>query len=515
MENSTSSSTSSGATTVSGSNSNATIKNAAIKIEGLISIGYTYWLSYIKGRMKCLLIAGTIAAEIFIPLLIGLMFGLINGIFYLPISESLYWIISILSMIAGHFLVCFKYHLFEVIHLRLVFSSLRVVIIGWAACLGLWVVIDVLATNDLKSAKLQTTLWWLSSLGVILVERICISLFLSKSRISHYFKPQVVVLGLGVPLHIPSDHFLRSTLLDVRVLKSFPEPNVISSTAQLDLSEFLEYVRGRPVDEVIVVDGSSSPSHLEAICDALSGLPVTVRLLDITEGENSQFHPKPTRTQTAFKVQTSIEVVSRPLNDTQRVLKRIEDLSLALLTLIVLLPLMGVIALLIRLETKGPVLFCQTRLGLGNQHYTVFKFRTMHVKQCDSSGVQATVQNDSRVTKVGAILRKNSLDELPQLFNVLIGHMSIVGPRPHPVNMRVGKTPYDEVVAGYAARHRVKTGITGWAQVNCFRGEVKDIEHAIGRVEHDLWYIDHHSLSLDVKIIFLTFWHLLTTRQAY
>jgi exopolysaccharide biosynthesis polyprenyl glycosylphosphotransferase len=288
-----------------------------------------------------------------------------------------------------------------------------------------------------------------------------------------------------------------------------------SLTAQFNSSEFLEFVRGRLVDEVIVVDGSSSPGHLEAICGALSGLPVSVRLLNILEEENSKFFPKLTKIQAAVKVQTPIEVVSRPLNDTQRVLKRIEDLTLALLALIVLSPLMGIIALLIKLETEGPVLFCQTRLGLGNQHNTIFKFRSMHVEQCDYSGVQATVQNDSRVTKVGVALRKSSLDELPQLFNVLIGHMSIVGPRPHPVNMRVGKIPYDEVVANYAARHRVKTGITGWAQVNGFRGEVKDIEHATGRVEHDLWYIDHYSLLLDIKIIFLTFWHLLTTRQAY
>jgi lipopolysaccharide/colanic/teichoic acid biosynthesis glycosyltransferase len=186
-----------------------------------------------------------------------------------------------------------------------------------------------------------------------------------------------------------------------------------------------------------------------------------------------------------------------------------------LLALVVLLPFMGIIALFIKFETDGPVLFRQTRLGLGNQHHTIFKFRTMHVEQCDPSGVQATVQNDPRVTKVGAILRKSSLDELPQLFNVLSGQMSIVGPRPHPVNMRVGKRPYDEVVAHYTARHRVKTGITGWAQVNNFRGEVNNIEHAIGRVEHDLWYIDHCSVLLDIRIICLTFWHLITTRQAY
>jgi polysaccharide biosynthesis protein PslA len=293
------------------------------------------------------------------------------------------------------------------------------------------------------------------------------------------------------------------------------EPSVTSSTAKLDLREFLEFVREYPVDEVIVVDGSSSPGHFNAVCDALSGIAVSVRLLNINKAENSRTLSKPVGIETAVIAQIPIEVVRRPLNDTQRVLKRLEDFFLALLALVLLSPLMGIIALLIKIETNGPVLFCQTRLGIGNQHYTVFKFRTMHVEQCDYSGVQATVQNDSRVTKFGAILRKSSLDELPQLFNVLIGHMSIVGPRPHPVNMRVGKILYDEVVAGYAARHRVKTGITGWAQVNCFRGEVKDVEHATGRVVHDLWYIDNYSVLLDIKIILLTFWHLLTTRQAY
>lgn len=503
-------STSSEATTISDSSSNNTIK-----FRGPISTCCTYWSRYARGRTKCLLIVTVVAAEIFIPLLIGLIPNFFDGNLYLSVSESVYWIILIISLIVGHFVVCFKHHLFEINQLQMVFPSLRFIITGWAAGLGLWVVIDVLLRNEIDNAKLQVTSWWLSSLGLIVLERLSVSMLLTKSNLSHYFQRQVVVLSLGVPSYILSNQFLKRAVPDIHVIKTFLEPNVIPSKSQLDLSEFLEFVCRYPVDEAIVIDGSSSPNHLEAICNALSGLPVGVRLLNVAEGENQKFTANPIKILTAVEIQASIEVVSRPLSDTQRVLKRIEDLALSLLALTLLSPLMAIIALLIKLETKGPILFCQTRLGLGSQPYTIFKFRTMHIEQCDYSGMQATVQNDSRVTKVGAVLRKSSLDELPQLLNVLFGDMSIVGPRPHPVNMRVGETPYDEVVADYAARHRVKTGITGWAQVNCFRGEVKDVQHATGRVMHDLWYIDHFSLLLDIKIVLLTFWHLLTTRQAY
>jgi lipopolysaccharide/colanic/teichoic acid biosynthesis glycosyltransferase len=185
--------------------------------------------------------------------------------------------------------------------------------------------------------------------------------------------------------------------------------------------------------------------------------------------------------------------------------KWIEDKSLAILLLIAFAPLMGLVALLIRLESRGPVLFVQKRFGFNNEMIRVLKFRTMYINRSDLSGTRRTVRNDPRVTRVGRVVRALSIDELPQLINVLRGEMSIVGPRPHPVGMQVGDgVLYGDAIAHYCHRHRVKPGITGWAQVNGLRGEVDALHKARARVDHDLYYIEHWSPWLDLKILLRT-----------
>jgi lipopolysaccharide/colanic/teichoic acid biosynthesis glycosyltransferase len=176
---------------------------------------------------------------------------------------------------------------------------------------------------------------------------------------------------------------------------------------------------------------------------------------------------------------------------------------------------MALVGLLIKLDSRGPVLFAQERFGFNNNVIRVLKFRTMYLDRGDISGAQRTVRDDPRVTRVGRILRALSLDELPQLFNVVRGEMSLVGPRPHAITMRAGDRLYDDAVATYLNRHRVKPGITGWAQINGLRGEVDTIEKARARVEHDLYYIEHWSLWLDLKILLTTAPQLLAHRNAY
>ena len=186
--------------------------------------------------------------------------------------------------------------------------------------------------------------------------------------------------------------------------------------------------------------------------------------------------------------------------------KTLFDQVLACLAIVLLLPLLVVIAAAIRLDSRGPAIFRQRRHGLGHREFTVFKFRTM--TQCTaaggSDGGQQTRRGDGRVTRVGDFLRKTSLDELPQLFNVLNGTMSLVGPRPHPVAMRTEGKLCEEVVAQYSLRHSVKPGITGWAQVNGLRGATDTAEQLRRRVEHDLHYIEHRSFLFDLRILLLT-----------
>ncbi|MFC0217778.1 exopolysaccharide biosynthesis polyprenyl glycosylphosphotransferase [Pseudochelatococcus lubricantis] len=198
----------------------------------------------------------------------------------------------------------------------------------------------------------------------------------------------------------------------------------------------------------------------------------------------------------------TLQVVRQPLKGTLLFAKWIEDKVVAVAGLAVTLPLLLLAALLIRLESPGPVLFRQQRVGRNDRPFTLYKLRTMRVDPVDD-GTRGTLRGDARITRVGAILRRTSLDELPQLFNVLEGHMSIVGPRPHVARMDVGGRQYDTVGA-YMHRYRMKPGITGWAQINGMRGGIHSLEKAERGVELDLYYVENWSLWLDIKIILLT-----------
>jgi len=184
--------------------------------------------------------------------------------------------------------------------------------------------------------------------------------------------------------------------------------------------------------------------------------------------------------------------------------KRAVDIIGAGLALLFLAPLLALAALAIAIESRGPVLFRQEREGKFNTPFTVLKFRSMHVDRGDSSGVAQTLVNDDRVTKVGKFLRRTSIDELPQLFNVLRGDMSLVGPRPHVAGMLAGGVEYRELVGHYDLRLLVAPGLTGWAQANSLRGPTTDANLARRRVDYDLAYIQNFSLALDIKIIFKT-----------
>jgi len=178
-------------------------------------------------------------------------------------------------------------------------------------------------------------------------------------------------------------------------------------------------------------------------------------------------------------------------------------------------PLMMAIALLIRFDSPGPALFRQKRYGFNNHLIEVLKFRTMYQEKSDANGERLTQRDDPRITRVGAFLRRTSLDELPQFLNVLRGDMSIVGPRPHALSAKAGTLLYQEAVKYYDARHRMKPGITGWAQVNGWRGETDTLEQIRKRVEHDLYYIEHWSIALDLRIIARTIVGGFTGRNAF
>jgi Undecaprenyl-phosphate glucose phosphotransferase len=269
-------------------------------------------------------------------------------------------------------------------------------------------------------------------------------------------------------------------------------------------------LRTRRIDTVIVALPLAADRRVAEIMGKLRHAPVDVALCGDMMG---------LRLGTIQPCQVGgvglIAALPRPLAGWSGVVKSIEDRVLAGLILLAISPLMLTIALAIRLDSPGPVFFRQKRYGYNNRLIGVYKFRTMHHHAADTNAEQLTRRNDPRVTRIGAFLRRTSLDELPQFINVLRGEMSVVGPRPHALAAKAGGLLYPEAVKDYHARHRVKPGITGWAQVNGWRGETETVEQIEKRVEHDLHYIDNWSLALDLRIVLRTILGGFTGRNAF
>ncbi|MBX6744039.1 MAG: exopolysaccharide biosynthesis polyprenyl glycosylphosphotransferase [Acetobacteraceae bacterium] len=249
----------------------------------------------------------------------------------------------------------------------------------------------------------------------------------------------------------------------------------------------------------LAMSGPDAAGRIAGVCERLADQPVRVCLALDAAGLAHAPQTLPCIGRVALA-----DLMADPHGGLDGAAKRGLDIFLGGLVLLAVAPVLAAAALAIRLESPGPVLFRQWRFGLGSRPILVLKFRTMRIDGCDPTGEQRTAARDPRVTRVGRFLRRTSIDELPQLINVLRGDMSLVGPRPHPLHMRVGGAYYFEAVERYRARHLVRPGITGWAQVNGSRGEVDTIEKARRRVDLDLWYLDNWSLALDLRILLRT-----------
>jgi Undecaprenyl-phosphate glucose phosphotransferase len=271
------------------------------------------------------------------------------------------------------------------------------------------------------------------------------------------------------------------------------------------IEDAIQFARSNGIDCILLALQWSDTNRRDLICERLQVLPIRVMLLP-DQHVDSIFSRAIHRTR-----EFAVELQRPPLSSAELALKRVFDLVLASALLIAMAPLFLVVAMLIKLESTGAVIFTQRRKGFNGREFKIFKFRTMNVLE-DGHIVPQACRNDPRVTRVGRLLRTTSIDELPQLLNVLHGQMSLVGPRPHAV---AHDDSYNNVIAKYALRQHVKPGLTGWAQVNGFRGEAVQIELMERRVECDLWYIKNWSFWLDLRIIVLTGFELLRRRNAY
>jgi Undecaprenyl-phosphate glucose phosphotransferase len=276
------------------------------------------------------------------------------------------------------------------------------------------------------------------------------------------------------------------------------------------INDLVRDAREFGIDTVIVAVPLAEDRALVDTLNRLSVVPVDVRLcpdaFGLRLGEVQVSH---------MGGHTFLNVIDRPLREGRWALKAIEDRVLGALILALISPVLLAIAIAVKLDSPGPAFFRQKRYGYNNRLIEVLKFRTMYTHMTDANAEQLTRRNDPRITRLGGFLRRTSLDELPQFINVMRGEMSIVGPRPHATAARAGALLYQDAVRYYDARHRVKPGITGWAQVNGWRGETDTTEQIVKRVEHDLYYIDHWSIWLDLRIILNTILGGFTGRNAF
>jgi undecaprenyl-phosphate galactose phosphotransferase/putative colanic acid biosynthesis UDP-glucose lipid carrier transferase len=270
----------------------------------------------------------------------------------------------------------------------------------------------------------------------------------------------------------------------------------------------LQRVRQAPIEEIILALSWSHLAEIELLLDWLRVVPLPVRLLPdcavSTVLRRQTSMPQPQRSYL-------VEMQRTPLTRLECAAKRLLDVTVAATSLVLLAPLLVLATAAIKLESEGPVIFRQRRHGFNGQSFVIYKLRTMKVMEDGAAVMQAT-EKDPRVTRVGRFLRETSIDELPQLLNVLQGHMSIVGPRPHAL---IHDHEYGRMIANYAFRHHVKPGITGWAQVQGFRGGTPRLELMQQRITLDLWYVDNWSLTLDIYIMLRTFFELARARNAY
>ena len=284
------------------------------------------------------------------------------------------------------------------------------------------------------------------------------------------------------------------------------DPLVRESNDIRIVNSVANFVRERNAREILLAVPWSDSARIDFIREHIKVLPVSVRLLPDMRVRSLTDYSSSARQNIL-----SVEILGAPLSPVEQGVKRVIDVVLAAVALLLLLPIMLLTAIAIKLDGPGPVIFRQFRKGFNGQQFVMLKFRTMTVQENGSAVTQAT-RDDPRVTSIGKLLRASSIDELPQLINVLSGEMSLIGPRPHAL---AHDSQFEKLLSDYAFRHHVKPGITGWAQCNGARGATPQIEQIQERVKLDLWYIKNWSLWLDFQILVKTFFEVLRKRNAF
>lgn len=358
--------------------------------------------------------------------------------------------------------------------------------------------------------------WFVGSAGLLSLIRLVFGQWIRHMAQSGSFANRTVIVGVGAQGQRLAAYLQQKADVRIRVLgfiddQATPEDAAKNSGDILgNMDDLIQLVRQNEVDQVLIALPWEEEDRVQNLVHHLAMTPVRIRLAP----DLAAYQFLDRRYARVARL-PMLDILSRPLSGWSHVYKNAEDRVLAVVFLTIFALPMALIALAIKLDSSGPVLFRQKRQGFNDNPIEVWKFRSMQDHQADVNGLVQATKEDPRVTRVGRFLRRTSLDELPQLFNVLRGEMSIVGPRPHEPTTKAKGHLFEEIVDQYAARHRVKPGITGWAQVNGWRGETDTLDKIQKRVEHDLYYIDNWSIWLDLMILGKTLVVVLKGDKAY
>ncbi|MDR6759587.1 Undecaprenyl-phosphate glucose phosphotransferase [Mycoplana sp. BE70] len=368
-----------------------------------------------------------------------------------------------------------------------------------------------------NTSRVWFMLWFLFGAIYLVAERQLIAYSIRRWARNGTMERRAVIAGGGEPAKELIRALERQPDNDIRICGIFDDrderrsPSIVAGYPKLGtIAELVEFARLARIDMLIISLPLSAETRILSLLRKLWVLPVDIRLAAHSNG--LRFRP---RSYSQVGNVPLLDLFDRPIADWDSVAKRIFDIGFSLLALLLLWPVFIGAALAVKLTSPGPIIFKQKRHGFNNEIIEVYKFRSMYTNMSDPTARAAVTKGDPRVTPVGRFLRKSSIDELPQFFNVLKGELSLVGPRPHAIQAQSHDRKYVDIVEGYFARHRVKPGVTGWAQINGWRGEIDHDDKIRYRTEFDLYYIENWSLLFDLKILFLTPIRLLNTENAY
>ncbi|MGO9744065.1 MAG: undecaprenyl-phosphate glucose phosphotransferase [Roseiarcus sp.] len=372
---------------------------------------------------------------------------------------------------------------------------------------------------DTPAARLWLSAWFWLALGLITFERLGLAAYVAHLSRTGRLERRAALIGGGpdcvAGLMRDLDQAGRA---DVRIVGIFDDRDDDRAPAPPDgppklgnVDDLVEFARRARIDLVIFVLPVSAERRILEMLGKLWVLPIDIRL-----AANASRLRLASRSYSYLGGAAMLDLTDKPLGDWDVALKAAFDRIVGAALLIALSPVMTAAAIAVKLDSRGPILFRQLRYGFNNELVSVLKFRTLRHDSADLTAEKLVTPGDRRVTRIGHFLRCTSIDELPQLINVVFsGDLSLVGPRPHAIHAKAANRLYDEVVENYFARHRVKPGITGWAQINGWRGVTETPEQIQRRVDADLYYIENWSLAFDLYILMKTPWALLRNRSAF